>query len=500
MVEVASRAVYDVLGSRAEDLDKPIIDYIINVLADEDFVSVSKVKVLLMLLVNYLLILVVLKMILKVVRDNAICTLLSHRWEREGSDSTFRTQFELLHRISESHLSITSVFNIGRELIQDGVLGGIMVWLEGMVQGKLLSLGIWQCMLLMVFLRTCQILHVEQEVVGDDTLALQCVHNADVERFQLLKEEARLVALQQHKARRSVGQDAVSEKLEQVYKRVEFIHADSAESWAASFLVGLSFTPEMQQKSTQTFSGEGECELLLLIHLDIHAVLWLETYLVKWPKDIYSCGYLLHLQAQKLIAYKGDYDAFERTREEQMKNQQKAFDSSEKAKAHMQFRYNAERASLRIMAIERLGTADEVINDPDYKFEFPTPYDKTRGSYYNYKFPGQMILDCRKGVYIDLVGPNGIGKSTILKLISGELQSSFELDLHQVNGLTSNPLLYMMRCYPEVPEQKLRSHLGSLGVAGNLALQLMYTLSGMSLSSLIFVNKLCGSCLVYADG
>jgi ATP-binding cassette subfamily F protein 3 len=37
----------------------------------------------------------------------------------------------------------------------------------------------------------CQILHVEQEVVGDDTTALQCVLNADVERVQLLQEEAR---------------------------------------------------------------------------------------------------------------------------------------------------------------------------------------------------------------------------------------------------------------------------------------------------------------------
>lgn len=42
----------------------------------------------------------------------------------------------------------------------------------------------------------CQILHVEQEVVGDDTSALQCVLNADVERTQLLEEEARLLAQQ----------------------------------------------------------------------------------------------------------------------------------------------------------------------------------------------------------------------------------------------------------------------------------------------------------------
>lgn len=44
--------------------------------------------------------------------------------------------------------------------------------------------------------RNCQILHVEQEVVGDDTTALQCILNSDVERIQLLEEEASLLAQQ----------------------------------------------------------------------------------------------------------------------------------------------------------------------------------------------------------------------------------------------------------------------------------------------------------------
>lgn len=44
--------------------------------------------------------------------------------------------------------------------------------------------------------KNCQILHVEQEVVGDNTSALQCVLNSDVERAQLLQEEARLLKIQ----------------------------------------------------------------------------------------------------------------------------------------------------------------------------------------------------------------------------------------------------------------------------------------------------------------
>ncbi|KAI3923354.1 hypothetical protein MKW98_026947 [Papaver atlanticum] len=81
-----------------------------------------------------------------------------------------------------------------------------------------------------------------------------------------------------------------------------------------------------------------------------------------------------------------------------MKNQQKAFDSREKAKAHMQafvdkFRYNTKRASLvqsRIKAIERLGTVDEVINYPDYKFEFPTQDDRPGAPIISFKFVAQF--------------------------------------------------------------------------------------------------------------
>lgn len=267
-------------------------------------------------------------------------------------------------------------------------------------------------------------------------------------------------------------------------------------------------------------------------HLDLHAVLWLESYLVKWPKTFIVVSHareflntvvtdIIHLQNQKLTTYKGNYDTFERTREEQIKNQQKAVEAHERSRAHMQsfidkFRYNAKRASLvqsRIKALDRLGHVDAIINDPDYKFEFPTPDDRPGAPIISFSdasfgYPGGPILFRNLNFGIDLdsriamVGPNGIGKSTILKLIAGELQPSSGtvfrsakvriavFSQHHVDGLdlSSNPLLYMMRCYPGVPEQKLRGHLGSFGVTGNLALQPMYTLSGGQKSRVAFAK------------
>nr|CAB3503490.1 unnamed protein product [Digitaria exilis] len=388
--------------------------------------------------------------------------------------------------------------------------------------------------------KNCQILHVEQEVTGDDTTALQCVLNADVERVQLLQEEAYLVQQQKDleieaefgqgsgKSKGDLDKDSISKRLEEIYKRLEFIDADAAEARAASILAGLSFTPEMQQKRTKQFSGGWrmrialaralfiEPDLLLLDeptnHLDLHAVLWLETYLLKWPKTFIVVSHareflntvvtdILHLHGRKLHAYKGDYDTFERTREEHLKNQQKAFETNEKARSHMQafidkFRYNAKRASLvqsRIKALERMEHVDAVVSDPD-DASFGYPGGPTLFKNLNFG----IDLDSR----ISMVGPNGIGKSTILKLISGDLQPTSGtvfrspkvrmavFNQHHVDGLdlTVNPLLYMMRCYPGVPEQKLRAHLGSFGVSGNLALQPMYTLSGGQKSRVAFAK------------
>lgn len=49
-----------------------------------------------------------------------------------------------------------------------------------------------------------------------------------------------------------------------------------------------------------------------------------------------------------MTAYKGDYDTFERTREEQLKNQQKAFEANEKARAHMQVCLEPDAENLKL--------------------------------------------------------------------------------------------------------------------------------------------------------
>lgn len=635
MTEVASSVVDEVLGRRANDIDEPIYDYVINVLADEDFDfgedGEGVFECLGELLVDS-----------GWIADHdcrSVCSRLSEKFGKhglvkekptvrslnaplrmfDGMDEqetpqkkkpepvdgpllTERDKLKIERRkrkderqrevqyqkhleemeaikagmpvarvnhdqsggttVKDIHMENFSVSVGGRELIVDGSLTLAYGRHYGLVgrngTGKTTLLRYMAMHAIEGIPSNCQILHVEQEVVGDDTSVLQCVLNSDTERAQLLEEEVRLLDLQREmdledEAGKGTGElngqmdkSGVAQRLQEIYKRLELIDAYSAESRAASILAGLSFSPDMQKRPTKTFSGGWrmrvalaralfiEPDVLLLDeptnHLDLHAVLWLESYLVKWPKTFIVVSHareflntvvtdIIHLHSQSLTTYKGDYDTFERTREEQLKNQQKAFEANERTKAHMQsfvdkFRYNAKRASLvqsRIKAIERMGHMDAIINDPDYKFEFPSPDDRPGPPIISFSdasfgYPGGPLLFKNLNFGIDLdsrvamVGPNGIGKSTILKLIGGELQPTSGtvfrsakvriavFSQHHVDGLdlSSNPLLYLMRCFPGVPEQKLRSHLGSFGISGNLALQPMYTLSGGQKSRVAF--------------
>lgn len=111
------------------------------------------------------------------------------------------------------------------------------------------------------------------------------------------------------------------------------------------------------------------------------------------------------------------------------------------------FRYNAKRASLvqsRLKAINKMELIDEVVEDPSCVFIFPTP-DKLRppllkiedGSFgYNKEKPIlkgiNLTVDCESRYAI--VGANGVGKSTLLKLLVGEL-ALFEGNQYRNNRL-----------------------------------------------------------------
>ncbi|KAL4442757.1 hypothetical protein ABPG77_006751 [Micractinium sp. CCAP 211/92] len=479
--------------------------------------------------------------------------------------------------VRDIHLENFSISNGGAELIENGNCTLAFGRRYGLVgrngTGKTTLLRHLAQRAIKGIPSNCQILHVEQEVVGDSTSALDAVLQCDTERLQLLEEEQQLMELieQSHSGAGGSGADgaarrqdgapppgaangaaggaanggepdglALTQRLAAVGKRLHDIDAYGAQARAAAILAGLSFTADMQQRATKTFSGGWrmrvalaralfvEPDLLLLDeptnHLDLHAVLWLQDYLLKWPKTLIVvshareflntvCTDVLHLHSRSITAYRGNYDTFEKTMRERQKNAKAAAESQAMKKAHMQafidkFRYNANRAALvqsRIKALERLAEKDvEVMDeDPAYIFRFPTPPDVVSPPILGFTdvdfgYPGGPTLFHNLNFGLDLtsrfaiVGPNGIGKSTLLGLISGELQPTrghvyrnpkvrlAVFSQHHVDGLdlALTPLQYMLKVFPQHKDEVHRAQLSSFGIPAELAAQPMYTLSG----------------------
>ncbi len=94
-------------------------------------------------------------------------------------------------------------------------------------------------------------LYVEQEVVADDTPAVEAVLKADTRRWDLLAEEKMLMAAV------DAGDESIEkiERLQQVVDELTNMGADSAEAKARRILYGLGFTMDMQTKPTRMFSG-----------------------------------------------------------------------------------------------------------------------------------------------------------------------------------------------------------------------------------------------------
>ena len=348
---------------------------------------------------------------------------------------------------------------------------------------------------------------VAQDAPEGEICPLDAVVACDHERRDLLEE---------------LGRGASGLRIAEIEARLHEINADAAPARAARILKGLGFDDEAQRRPLQTFSGGWrmrvalagtlflEPDLLLLDeptnHLDLEAAMWLERHLERYPRTLILVSHdrellnsvpdvIVHLEEMRLTTYPGSYDEFERVRSERLQLEARMRRRQEAQRKHIQafvdrFRYKASKArqaQSRIKMLERMEPAAQALVEPEIRFDLgggsiPAPpmitMDDASVGYGG--DPVLRALDLRLDPEdrVALLGANGNGKSTLAKLLAGNLASmggevvrARDLRVgyfaqHQIDMLDGErtPIDHLREVLPDEREERIRSRLGRFGL------------------------------------
>ncbi|MFZ1414979.1 MAG: ABC-F family ATP-binding cassette domain-containing protein [Defluviicoccus sp.] len=330
----------------------------------------------------------------------------------------------------------------------------------------------------------------------------------------------------------------------EIHARLRDTEAHSAPARAARILAGLGFSEAAQQQPCNTFSGGWrmrvglaallfvEPDILLLDeptnHLDLEASLWLEGYLRRYPGTIVlvshdrgllnrAVGEILHVEGGSLTLYPGGYDRFEATRRARiaLSENVRAKQAGERARIQAfvdRFRYKASKArqaQSRLKLLARMEPIAEAREEEVPTFAFPEPealaspllnLDGAAVGYDATPVLRKLSLRIDADDRIALLGANGNGKSTLMRLLAGRLSPlsgsitrSPKLRVgyfaqHQADelDLEVTPVVVLGRRRPRDSELQLRQHLGRFGFSQQRADTTIANLSGGEKARLLF--------------
>jgi ATP-binding cassette, subfamily F, member 3 len=308
-----------------------------------------------------------------------------------------------------------------------------------------------------------------------------------------------------------------------LFADLEAIDGYSIQNRAERLLSGLGFAPEEFSRTVAEFSGGWRIRLnlaqalmqpsdLLLLdeptnHLDLEATLWLRQWLLRYEGTVLLVshdrqflddvvGHIVSFENRKLILYRGNYSAYEAQKAERLAQQQAAYEKQQERKAHIEdfvrrFRAKASKArqaQSRLKELQRMVDIEPAHVDSPFQFCFREAL-KTPATVltceevavgYTRKLFEKLSITIAGDARIGLLGPNGQGKSTLLKtlvgqqpLLAGRVHNSDHLALgycaqHQTDVLDqeATPLQLFRRIDGRAPEQELRNFLGSFAFRG----------------------------------
>lgn len=343
-----------------------------------------------------------------------------------------------------------------------------------------------------------------------------------------------------------------SPTLEGLYERIDSMDPSTFESRAAVILTGLGFNSVTINKKTKDMSGGWRMRValakalfvkptLLLLddptaHLDLQACVWLEEYLKRFDRTLILvshsqdflngvCTNMIDMRLKQLQMYGGNYDSYVKTRSELETNQMKQYHKQQEEIAHIKkfiasagtYANLVRQAKSRQKILDKMeadGLIQPVVPDKVFTFRFPEveklppPVLAFDGMSFSYtgKEEDNLYENLDIGIDMDsrvaLVGPNGIGKSTLLKLFQGKLQpqkgrviqhTHIKLGVYSQHSadqldLTKTPLEFVRDKFSNISQdfQYWRQQLGRYGLTGEAQTAQMATLSEGQRSRVVF--------------
>ena len=330
----------------------------------------------------------------------------------------------------------------------------------------------------------------------------------------------------------------LTNRLGEIDHRLEEIDAFRAESRAGSILLGLGFSKEDLIRPLADFSGGwrmrvalarllfSRADLMLLDeptnHLDLESVAWLEKHLANMSGTVliisHDRGFLnrvskitIALESHALVRYVGSFDSYEKQRDERRRlliksaeRQDQEIEQIEKFINRFRAQANkAKQVQSRVKHLEKIVRIERPERDaaaPVIRLPKPPPcaqevlsmrgVSKQFGDNILFK---NLDLTIEKGKKIGLLGPNGVGKSSLLKIITGILEQDegsvthgdrvkiARFDQHTLESLNSDHTIIESAAEPTPPgfnERELRTVLGGFLFSGETVFKAVSVLSG----------------------
>jgi len=326
------------------------------------------------------------------------------------------------------------------------------------------------------------------------------------------------------------------DKLEKIQYKKDSINTLELEINSEKIMKGLGFSNADLKKNINDFSGgwkmRAELSRLLVLnpdiilldeptnHLDLPAIIWLEKFLNTTKLTIILVSHdtkflnkninrIFDISQNTIKDFKGNYLKYIIYREKEIKQQMKQKKNQDKyvKQANMlidKFRYKKNKAAFAQTLIRRLKKIDKIkINNFDMSsisFQFPIPLhcgkiifrsNKLKKSYGDNIIFENLDLDIYNGDRISFVGQNGCGKTTLTKIINGQIDFEGEIkkgekvitnyfaqNQNELLNLNLTIIEYIKSIPSEKNEGQLRGLLGAFLFSGDTVYKKIKVLSG----------------------